>query len=178
MAVRGSAKPTKVKGRSSVQPKLIRRQAEWRYSALTEPFLGSNKLFKVEPVTFEDAEATRQNSLVLNWQFRTKLNRVNFVDNFVRATVDEGTSITRVGWKRQTIMVDQEVPVYDFFPLQTEEQLAAFRLPWINKLQILVVTMKTCQMKSKLLLSCTTKVVKPPTQFNLVCQLLRSKKSW
>lgn len=127
MAVRGSAKPTKVKGRSSVQPKLIRRQAEWRYSALTEPFLGSNKLFKVEPVTFEDAKAARQNSLVLNWQFRTKLNRVNFVDNFVRATVDEGTSITRVGWKRQTIMVDQEVPVYDFFPLQTEEQLAAFQ---------------------------------------------------
>ena len=127
MAVRGSAKPAKVKGRSSVQPKLIRRQAEWRYAALTEPFLGSNKLFKVEPVTFEDAEAARQNSLVLNWQFRTKLNRVNFVDNFVRATVDEGTSITRVGWKRQTIMVDQEVPVYDFFPLQTEEQLAAFQ---------------------------------------------------
>ena len=127
MAVRGSAKPAKVKGRSSVQPKLIRRQAEWRYSALTEPFLGSNKLFKVEPVTFEDAEAARQNSLVLNWQFRTKLNRVNFVDNFVRATVDEGTSITRVGWKRQTVMVDQEVPVYDFFPLQTEEQLAAFQ---------------------------------------------------
>ena len=127
MAVRGSAKPTKVKGRSSVQPKLIRRQAEWRYAALTEPFLGSNKLFKVDPVTFEDAEAARQNSLVLNWQFRTKLNRVNFVDNFVRATVDEGTSITRVGWKRQTIMVDQEVPVYDFFPLQTEEQLAAFQ---------------------------------------------------
>lgn len=127
MAVRGSAKPKQVKGRSSVQPKLIRRQAEWRYSALTEPFLGSNKLFKVDPVTFEDAEAARQNSLVLNWQFRTKLNRVNFVDNFVRATVDEGTSITRVGWKRQTIMVDQEVPVYDFFPLQTEEQLAAFQ---------------------------------------------------
>ena len=127
MAVRGSAKPKQVKGRSSVQPKLIRRQAEWRYSALTEPFLGSNKLFKVEPVTFEDAEAARQNSLVLNWQFRTKLNRVNFVDNFVRATVDEGTSITRVGWKRQTVMVDQEVPVYDFFPLQTEEQLAAFQ---------------------------------------------------
>lgn len=127
MAVKGSAKPQKVKGRSSVQPKLIRRQAEWRYAALTEPFLSSNRLFKVEPVTFEDAEAARQNALVLNWQFRTKLNRVNFVDNFVRATVDEGTSIVRVGWKRQTVMVDQEVPVYNFFPLQTEEQLAGFQ---------------------------------------------------
>ena len=37
----------KVPGRSTVQPKLIRRQAEWRYSALTEPFLGSDKLFDV-----------------------------------------------------------------------------------------------------------------------------------
>ena len=33
MTVKGKARPTKVKGRSSVQPKLIRRQAEWRYSA-------------------------------------------------------------------------------------------------------------------------------------------------
>lgn len=127
MAVRGSAKPKAVKGRSGVQPKLIRRQAEWRYAALTEPFLSSTRLFKVEPVTFEDTFAARQNSLVLNWQFRTKLNRVNFVDNFVRATVDEGTSIVRVGWKRQTVMVTEIVPVYDFYPLQTEDQMVALQ---------------------------------------------------
>ena len=39
MNIEGSAKPVKVKGRSAVQPKLIRRQAEWRYAALTDPFL-------------------------------------------------------------------------------------------------------------------------------------------
>jgi len=88
------------KGRSKVQPKLIRRQAEWRYAALSEPFLGSNKLFKVDPCTYEDAAAATQNELVLNWQFRTKLNRVKFVDDYVRSTVDEGTCIVRVGWRR------------------------------------------------------------------------------
>lgn len=87
MKVSGKAKPSVVKGHSSVQPKLIRRQAEWRYSALSEPFLSSNKLFNISPTTFEDKQASRQNELVLNWQFRTKLNRVKLIDDFVRGTV-------------------------------------------------------------------------------------------
>ena len=121
MEVKGAQKPPKVKGRSSVQPKLIRRQAEWRYSALTEPFLGANKLFNVAPVTFEDAEAARQNEMVLNWQFRTKLNRVSFIDTYVRTTVDEGTCIVRLGWKRVTVKVNQEVPVWSYYPLQDQQ---------------------------------------------------------
>ena len=66
MACKGKSRPTKIKGRSSVQPKLIRRQAEWRYSALTEPFLGTNKLYKVSPLTFEDARSAKQNELLPN----------------------------------------------------------------------------------------------------------------
>ena len=122
MQVKGKARPPVVKGRSQVQPKLVRRQAEWRYSALTEPFLGSDKLYKVTPVTFEDEDAAVQNELVLNWQFRTKFNRVKLIDDFVRATVDEGTSILRLGWKRVTKKVKQMAPVYSFFPIQEQEQ--------------------------------------------------------
>jgi hypothetical protein len=122
MNVRGSAKPPKVKGRSSVQPKLIRRQAEWRYSALTEPFLGSDKLFKVTPVTFEDELGAKQNELVLNWQFRTKLNRVKFIDDYVRTCVDEGTAIVQLGWKRVTVEVKELAPIYTHYEIQDEEQ--------------------------------------------------------
>jgi hypothetical protein len=127
MAVKGDAAPKKVKGRSSVQPKLIRRQAEWRYSALTEPFLSSSKLFNVKPTSFEDAEGARQNELILNWQFRTKLNRVKFIDDFVRAIVDEGTGIVQVGWKRCTIKVKEKVPVFTHYALTTDEQLQTFK---------------------------------------------------
>ena len=123
LKVRGNAKPPKVKGRSSVQPKLIRRQAEWRYSALSEPFLSSEKLFTIKPVTFEDTDGASQNELVLNWQFRTKMNKVKFIDDFVRATVDEGTCIARLGWKRATTMVKEMVPVYDHFPIEDEADL-------------------------------------------------------
>ncbi len=127
LQVTGTAKPPPVKGRSAVQPKLVRRQAEWRYSALTEPFLGSSKLYKVSPVTYEDVAAARQNELLLNWQFRTKLNRVKFVDDYVRAVVDEGTAVLKTGWVRNTTTVMVQVPVYDMFPAQTEEEVAQFQ---------------------------------------------------
>lgn len=127
MKVTGAAKPPKVKGRSSVQPKLIRQQAEWRYPALSEPFLGSNKIAKISPVTFEDGPGAEQNELLLNHQFQTKLNRVKLIDDFVRTVVDEGTCILRTGWKRQTITINVEQPVYSHFAVETEEQVQALQ---------------------------------------------------
>lgn len=123
MYVRGKHKPQKVTGRSSIQPKLVRRQAEWRYAALTEPFLGSNKLYSITPVTWEDKEAAIQNEILLNWQFRTKMNKVKFIDDYVRSTVDDGTCIVQMGWCRETIMEEQEVPSFDMYPATTEEDL-------------------------------------------------------
>lgn len=125
--VTGSAKPVEVKGRSKVQPKLIRRQAEWRYSALSEPFLGSEKLFKIEPATFEDVKSANQNELVLNHQFRTKINRVKFIDDFVRCAVDEGSVVLRAGWQRNVVMINQTVPIYSHYAIEDEEQLQTFQ---------------------------------------------------
>ncbi len=121
--VTGSARPKKIKGRSNVQPKLIRRQAEWRYSALSEPFLGSEKLFEVSPRTFEDDFGAKQNELVLNYQIDTKLNKVRFIDEYVRTDVDEGTVIVRVGWERQTEMIEVEVPVFEYAAPTSEEDM-------------------------------------------------------
>ena len=120
--IQGKARPEKIKGRSSVQPKLIRRQAEWRYSALSEPFLGSQKLWEVRPVTAEDGPSAAQNELVLNHQFKTVLNRVKLIDDYVRVTVDEGSSILRLGWKRVTVTVKEEVPVFSYMTITTEEE--------------------------------------------------------
>lgn len=121
--VTGSEKIAKRRGRSSVQPKLVRRQAEWRYPALSEPFLGTPNLFKVKPATAEDAKAARQNQLVLNHQFRNKFNRVKFIDDYVRSVVDDGTAIVQVGWDQQIATFKEKVPVYEHFPPESEEEL-------------------------------------------------------
>ncbi len=113
----------KVAGRSNVQPKLIRKHNEWRYPALTEPFLNTDRMFQVKPRTHEDKASSKQNELLLNWQFDMKLRKVAFIDSYVRKTVDEGTVIVRVGWERRTEKVMVEKPVYDYFPITDDDQM-------------------------------------------------------
>lgn len=99
MHARGIYAFPKVTGRSAVVPKLIRKQAEWRYAALSEAFLGDEDLFDCNPVTWEDTKAARQNQLILNHQFNNQIDKVKFIDEYVRAAVDEGSAVVRVGWK-------------------------------------------------------------------------------
>jgi len=68
MKARGEHAPKVRKDRSKVQPKTARRAAEWRYSALTEPFLSSEKLYDVKPTTFEDAEAAEQVEIQVKYE--------------------------------------------------------------------------------------------------------------
>lgn len=111
MNVEGSAKPKTPKGSSSIQPKLIRKQAEWRYPALSDPFLSSDEVFNVYPVTWEDKKAAIQNQILLNHQFNNRINKVRFIDEYVRTAVDEGTVIVRVGWEFE------EEEYTDMFPI-------------------------------------------------------------
>lgn len=96
--ITGNAKISTPKGNSQIVPKLIRKQAEWRYAALSEPYLSTDDVFKVRPVSWEDREAAQQNQLLLNNQFNTRINKVNFIDELIRTLVDEGTAIVKVGW--------------------------------------------------------------------------------
>ena len=114
--VTGAVKKTKIPGRSNVQPKLIRKQAEWRYPSLTEPFLSTEDIFNVYPTTGADVDRAKQNELVLNNQFNTRINKVQFIDSYVRAGVDEGTIIVRIGWKSEQETYTEDQPVYQFVP--------------------------------------------------------------
>ncbi|MDA3807071.1 MAG: hypothetical protein PF440_04075 [Thiomicrorhabdus sp.] len=114
MAITGSAKLPKVKGRSNVAPKIIRKQAEWRYSSLTDPFLSTPDLFNVTPITAGDRERAKQNSLVLNNQFNTKLGKVYFIDEYIREAVDIGTVIVKVGWDTETEKIVESNPTFKF----------------------------------------------------------------
>lgn len=124
------------KQRSSIQPKLIKKQAEWRYPALTEPFLNSSKIFKVEPRTFEDLESAKQNELLLNYQFDTKIDKVKFIDELVKSVVNDGTAIVQVGWTRETEQVVELAPVYEYYPLDPMNTEFAQQLEQAMQLQI------------------------------------------
>lgn len=112
--VKGKAKVNPGKNASKVVPMLIRKQAEWRYAALSEPFLSTDDIFNVSPVTWEDKAAAEQNQLVINHQFNNRLNKVAFIDEYIRTLVDEGTAVLRVGWDFEEKEVEVQVPDVEF----------------------------------------------------------------
>lgn len=112
--VRGKAKVNTPDGNSKIVPKLIRKQAEWRYPALSDPFLSTEDLFNVSPVTWEDKKGAQQNQLVLNHQFNTQINKQRFIDEYVRTAVDEGSVIVRLGWDFQEEEYEDDFPVVEY----------------------------------------------------------------
>lgn len=97
-------------GSSKIAPKLVRKQAEWRYPALSEPFLSTNDVFNVKPVSWEDKKAAEQNKMVLNHQFNTQIDKVKFIDEYVRTAVDEGTVVLRVSWVFEERETEEDIP--------------------------------------------------------------------
>lgn len=112
--VTGAAKANAPKGSSQIVPRLIRKQAEWRYAALSEPFLSSPDIYDVKPVSWEDRKAAIQNQMVLNYQFNTQLNKVQFIDEYVRTAVDEGTVVVKLGWEAVEEEYMEEVPQFEY----------------------------------------------------------------
>ena len=118
-AYRGELKFKPMEGRSTIQPKLIRKQAEWRYTALEEPFLSTDDMFKIYPATFDDVQSAKQNQIILNKQFRTDINRIALINKYVRNGVNHGTIVCKLGWETKTDIVTEEVPVYTQSPEET-----------------------------------------------------------
>lgn len=112
--VENKAKVNSPDGNSKIVPKLIRKQAEWRYPALSEPFLSTTDVFNVSPITWEDREGAIQNQLVLNKQFNCDIDKIQFVDDLVRTAVDEGTVIIRTGWEFEEEEVEEDVPDVEY----------------------------------------------------------------
>ena len=121
----GSVAVCKVKGRSTFVPKLVRKHAEWRYTDLSEPFLSNQKIFQVNPVTYEDAHAAKQNELLLNSQIREGM--VRFVDEVVRDFVDTGTVIVRTGWDYKEETFYEDTPLFTLEVSKNERAIELFQ---------------------------------------------------
>jgi len=106
---------------SRVNVKLIRKQVEWRCPALSEPFLSTNNLFEVKALTHEDVPRALQNSLVINRQFNTQLDKVNLVDKVVRKVVKDGSVVARLGWKFKEVKIKEMVMQYEYMPATEQE---------------------------------------------------------
>lgn len=101
-------------GKSTARPKVVRKNAEWKYPKLEDPFLNTEDMFEIKPRTWEDTKAAEQNALLLNYQWSTKIDKVRLVNDIVRYLVDDGTVIVKTGWEVKEELVKQmvEQPIY------------------------------------------------------------------
>lgn len=118
----GGKEVTVQPGKSSMRPKVVRKLQEWKYASLEEPFLNTPRMYQVDPRAADDVFAAKQNSIMLNYQYETLIDRVKLVGDSVRTYVDEGTIIVKTGWEVEydDVEVEVEAPVY----ASAEESLA------------------------------------------------------
>lgn len=126
-------KNKKKKTKSEFKSRLIRKQAEWRYPALSEPFLNTPDIFTVKPRTFDDKERARQNELILNMQFNNELDKVSLIDEVVRTLVDEGAVILRTGWLYEESSVEIEKPAFEY--VVSDDPVDQMKLQRINEIR-------------------------------------------
>lgn len=122
MHIRGKAVPKTKDGYSKIAPKVIRKNNEWRYTSLSEPFLSTDDIFNTAPATYEDTDAATQNGLILNHQFNNVIDKQAFIDELVRVFVDEGTAIVRTGWEFEEVDITEIQDVYDY-QITTDPQI-------------------------------------------------------
>ncbi len=119
--VTGKAQVKSDKKKSTIVLKLIRKHAEWQKPALSEPFLSTDKVIQVNPITFEDKDRAIQNEMILNNQFNCKINFVKFINNYVGSAVKIGTSIVKTSWVYRTEEVTEDKLVFQYVPIVPDE---------------------------------------------------------
>jgi len=102
------------KGKSVSRPLVIRKQAEWTYPMLEEPFLNSRRMFDVQPTGPEDINGAKQNQDVLNYQWEHRINKVELMNDISRTLTNEGTVIVKTGWeyKEEEVTTIEKRPIY------------------------------------------------------------------
>ena len=95
------------KGKSQIVSKDIKKQAEWLHPSILDPFVSTQDIVKVTPVTWEDEAAAKQSELLLNYQFCRQFDRYNFMSKALKVAIQDGTVIVQTGWEYQ----DEEVEV-------------------------------------------------------------------
>jgi hypothetical protein len=96
-------------GKSAIVSRDIKKQSEWANSSLIDPFVSTSQIVKCLPITAEDAEAARQNELVLNTQFCRQFPRYNFMNKAIKVLDMEGTVVIQTGWDYEDEIVNSTV---------------------------------------------------------------------
>ena len=102
------------KGRSTFKPLVVRKNNEWKYSQLEEPYLSTPNIASLRPKGPDDTNKVKQADALINHYWNTAIDRITLIGTIVRQLVDDGTVIVKNGWytEKEKYYTDEEVPLY------------------------------------------------------------------
>lgn len=99
--------------KSNIVHKLIKKTNEWRYPSLEEPFLSNNNLFELDGTTIYEDDVEEMNQII-NHQFTKEMDRVDFINKYIRNVGDQGTAILKVGWDVRFMTETKKIHVSEY----------------------------------------------------------------
>ena len=102
------------KGKSNLRPLLVRKNNEWKYSQLEEPFLSTQNIVSLQPKGPDDYKTYKQTEMLINHYWAVWVDRIALVGDISRCVTDEGTVIVKNGWRtdKEDYYVTEDKPVY------------------------------------------------------------------
>lgn len=106
---RGEEYGNETEGKSKIVSKDIKKQDEWMHPSLLEPFVSTEDIVKITPITWEDKPKAKQTEMLLNYQFCRQFPRFSFMTKAIKVLSQEGTLVVQTGWDYKDEKVTREV---------------------------------------------------------------------
>lgn len=95
--------------RSTLAPKVARKQAEWSYPVFSEPLLSTKYLFSVTGKLLKYRPMAKMLGKVLNHQMNHQMQKVSLISKLIRRCCNEGTAILKYQWEYKEKKTKEEV---------------------------------------------------------------------
>ena len=86
-------------GHSQVVVKDIKKAVEWFLPNAVEPFVGKNRIVKLNGITSDDVQRASVTEKLLNYQFVRDFDRYGFIYDCFKVGATEGTTVVKCGWE-------------------------------------------------------------------------------
>ncbi len=86
-------------GHSKIIVKDIKKAVEWFLPNAIEPFVGKNRIVKLEGITADDVQRANIAEKLLNYQFVRNFDRYGFMYDCFKVGATEGTTVVKCGWE-------------------------------------------------------------------------------
>lgn len=111
-----------VDGHSKIVVKDIKKAVEWFLPNAVEPFVGKNRIVKLEGITKDDVDRANVAEKLLNYQFVRNFDRYTFMYDCFKVGATEGTTVVRTGWEFEEDVKVEKLKAIS--PEQVQELLA------------------------------------------------------